>query len=76
MILKNLPRRKTRSLLTIFGIPIGIGAMVALNAIGAGLVSRETSLFTTSGADLTLTQADNVSGLARGKIAAGRGMTL
>ncbi len=58
MILKNLFRRKTRSLLTMFGIAIGIGAMVALNAIGAGLASGETSLFSTSGADLSLSQAD------------------
>lgn len=58
MILKNLLRRKTRSLLTMFGIAIGIGAMVALNAIGAGLISGETNLFSTSGADLSLSQAD------------------
>jgi hypothetical protein len=36
MILKNLWRRKTRTLLTILGIAIGVAAVVALSAFGEG----------------------------------------
>ncbi|TEU13281.1 MAG: ABC transporter permease [Anaerolineales bacterium] len=58
MILKNLLRRKTRSLLTIVGIGIGIAAMVALGAIADGLEEGYTAMLTGSQGDLIVTQAD------------------
>ena len=58
MILKNLLRRKTRSILTILGVALGIAAIVALTAIGAGMADSFGNLFATSDADLTLSQAD------------------
>jgi hypothetical protein len=58
MILKNLLGRKTRSLLTIVGIGIGIAAMVALGAIADGLEEGYTAMLTGSQGDLAVTQAD------------------
>ena len=58
MILKNLLGRKTRSLLTIVGIAIGIAAMVALGAIADGLEEGYTAMLTGSQGDLIVTQAD------------------
>ena len=58
MILKNLLRRKTRSVLTVLGIALGIAAIVALTTIGAGFADSFGNLFATSDADLTLSQAD------------------
>ena len=46
MVLKNLLGRKTRSLLTIVGIGIGIAAMVALGAIANGLEEGYTAMLT------------------------------
>ena len=57
MILKNLLGRKTRSLLTIVGIGIGIAAMVALGAIADGLEEGYTAMLTGSQGDLIVTQA-------------------
>jgi putative ABC transport system permease protein len=58
MVLKNLLGRKTRSLLTIVGIGIGIAAMVALGAIANGLEEGYTAMLTGSQGDLIVTQAD------------------
>ncbi len=58
MILKNLLGRKTRSLLTIVGIAIGIAAMVALVAIADGLEEGYTAMLTGSQGDLIVTQSD------------------
>jgi ABC-type antimicrobial peptide transport system permease subunit len=58
MILKNLLGRKTRSLLTIVGIGIGIAAMVALGAIADGLEEGYRAMLTGSQGDLIVTQAD------------------
>lgn len=58
MILKNLLRRKTRSVLTILGVALGIAAIVALTAIGAGIANSFGNVFATSDADLTLSQKD------------------
>jgi putative ABC transport system permease protein len=56
MILKNLLGRKTRSLLTIVGIGIGIAAMVALGAIADGLEEGYRAMLTGSQGDLIVTQ--------------------
>jgi ABC-type antimicrobial peptide transport system permease subunit len=58
MILKNLFRRKIRSILTLLGIAMGIAAIVALGAIAAGFASGMTSLVSGSGADLSVMQKD------------------
>jgi len=58
MILKNLWRRKTRTLLTMLGIAVGVAAVVALSAFGEGLASGFESMFSSSNADLTVGQKD------------------
>ncbi len=55
-IFKNLFRRKTRTLLTVIGIAVGVSMIVALGAIGEGLRTGYASMFGGSGADLTLMQ--------------------
>ena len=56
-IFKNLFRRKTRTLLTVLGIAVGVSMIVALGAIGEGMRSGYSSMFGGSGADLTLMQS-------------------
>jgi len=58
MILKSLLRRKTRTLLTMAGVAIGVAAIVALGALAEGLVAGYGALGTGSGADLLVAQAD------------------
>src|SRR5512136_1396206 len=58
-IFKNLFRRKTRTLLTVLGIAVGVSMIVALGAIGEGMRSGYAAMFGGSGADLTLMQADS-----------------
>lgn len=60
MILKNLWRRKTRTLLTTLGIAIGVAAVIALSAFGEGLASSFEKMFSTTSADLTVTQKDAI----------------
>lgn len=60
MIFKNLLRRKTRTLLTMAGIAIGVAAIVALGALAEGLISGYGALGTGSGADLLVAKADSV----------------
>ena len=55
-ILKNLTRRKTRTLLTTAGIAIGVAMIVALGAMGEGLRTGYLTMFSGSGADLTIMQ--------------------
>jgi ABC-type antimicrobial peptide transport system permease subunit len=56
MILKNLFRRKGRTLLTLFGISIGVAAIIALGAMAAGMREGYSAMATGSEADLVLTQ--------------------
>ena len=58
MILRNLMRRKVRTLLTAIGIGVGIATIVALVSIADGYSASMTSMNTKSGADLTVSQAD------------------
>ncbi|MFQ6000169.1 MAG: ABC transporter permease [Anaerolineae bacterium] len=60
MILRNLLRRRTRTLLTLVGIAIGVAAIVALVAIADGLASGYTDVLSGSQADLVITQAESV----------------
>src|SRR4030065_149268 len=56
LIFKNLFRRKTRTLLTTLGIAVGVSMIVALGAMGEGLRTGYQSMFSGSGADLTMMQ--------------------
>src|SRR5574341_2537405 len=58
MIFKNLLRRKTRTLFTLFGVGIGVAAVVALGAMAEGFINSYSTVLTSSGADLILTQKD------------------
>ncbi|HID86078.1 MAG TPA: ABC transporter permease [Anaerolineae bacterium] len=60
MIFKNLLRRKTRTLLTLAGIAIGVAAIVALGALAEGFAAGYGALSSGSGADLLVAQADAV----------------
>jgi len=54
--IKNLLRRKIRTLLTIFGISIGVAAIIALGAMADGMEAGYTSILTGSKADLIISQ--------------------
>jgi ABC-type lipoprotein release transport system permease subunit len=56
MVLKNLFRRKGRTILTLVGISIGVAAIVALGAMAEGFRAGYTSMARGSQADLMLTQ--------------------
>jgi ABC-type antimicrobial peptide transport system permease subunit len=56
MIIRNLLRRKTRTLLTIFGIAVGVAAVVALGALSEGVAEGYGAMAGGSGADLLVVQ--------------------
>ncbi len=58
MILKNLWGRKTRTLLTVSGIAVGVAAVVALGAFASGILDAYSALGGGSGADLLVMQDD------------------
>ena len=60
MILKSLLRRKTRTLLTVIGVAIGVAAIVALGAMADGFVEGYSAIGGGSGADLLVMQSDAV----------------
>ena len=60
MILKNLFRRKVRTLLTVLGISIGVAAIVGLGALANGLEVGYDSILTGSKADMILSQPDAI----------------
>lgn len=60
MILKNLWRRKTRTLLTVLGIAVGVAGVVALSAFGEGLASGFEQMFSYTDADLMVGQREAV----------------
>jgi ABC-type antimicrobial peptide transport system permease subunit len=60
MIFKNLFRQKGRTLLTIFGISIGVAAIVGLGALADGLKAGYDSILSGSKADLILAQPDAI----------------
>ncbi len=57
MILKNLLRRATRSLLTVIGIAIGVAAVVSLGAMAKGMAVNYGNVIGVSN-DLLITQAN------------------
>jgi ABC-type antimicrobial peptide transport system permease subunit len=58
MVFRNLWRRKARSLLTMFGIGIGVAAVIALGAMAEGLADGYAAFAGGSGADLLVTKSD------------------
>jgi len=57
MALRNLWRRRGRSLLTMAGIAIGVGLIVSLGAMTEGVIRSFTAMNTSGGAELTAMQA-------------------
>ena len=60
MFIKNLLRRKTRTLLTVLGIAIGVSAIIALGAMADGLGVGYNSMLSGSKADLILSQPNTM----------------
>lgn len=58
MFLKNLLRRKIRTLLTVLGIAIGVAAIIGLGALSNGLDAGYGSMLQGSKADLVVSQPD------------------
>jgi ABC-type antimicrobial peptide transport system permease subunit len=58
MVFRNLWRRKARSLLTMFGIGIGVAAVIALGAMAEGIAEGYAAFAGGSGADLLVTKTD------------------
>ena len=63
MIFKNLFRQKGRTFLTIFGISIGVAAIVGLGALADGLKAGYDSILSGSKADLILAHLWYAAGL-------------
>jgi ABC-type antimicrobial peptide transport system permease subunit len=63
LILKNLLRRKGRTLLTALAISIGVAAIVALGAVAQGMKAGLVSMTRGSQADLVLTQKGTLSAM-------------
>lgn len=59
MFLKNLLRRKIRTLLTVLGIAVGVAAIIALGALANGLEAGYGSMLSGSKADLIISQPDS-----------------
>ena len=57
-ILKNLMRRRTRTLLTVLGISAGVAAIIGLGAMADGLSAGYDSMISGSNADLVISQPD------------------
>lgn len=60
MVFKNLWWRKTRTLLTMLGIAVGVAGVVALSAFGEGMATGFEKVFSSTGADLTVSQKDAI----------------
>lgn len=58
MTLRNLWRRRTRTLLTSLGIAVGISAIVALEGVAAGFIVSFNTIATGSQTDLMAIEAD------------------
>jgi len=57
MVMKNIWRRKVRSLLTIAGVMIGIAVVVALTRLSEGIAGQITDLMMSTGAEITVMQS-------------------
>ena len=61
LILKNLLRRPSRSLLTVIGIAIGIAAVVALTSLAWGFEQTWNNIYKARGTDIIVTKASTRS---------------
>src|SRR5262249_55621536 len=61
VILKNLFQRPARSLLTVGGIVVGIGAVVAFTSLSWGFETAWVNVYTARGTDLIVTKAGSLS---------------
>jgi len=61
---KNVYRHKTRSFLTILGIALGIGLILALGSIGAGLSAQIQNQFASSAAYIQVGATDDTVGIS------------
>lgn len=60
IILRNLLRRKTRTLISVVGISIGVASIILIGALAKGLEAGYNSILTGTKADLILSQPDAV----------------
>ena len=58
MIVRNLLRRKTRTILTLVAVSLGVATIVSLVAVANGLIGGYGALWSGGQADLTVSQAD------------------
>jgi putative ABC transport system permease protein len=58
MILRNLLRRRTRTILTLVGVSLGVAAIVSLVAVADGLIGGYEALWSGGNGDLTVTQGE------------------
>lgn len=61
VVVRNLVRRPTRSLLTIAGIAIGIAAVVTLASLSRGFAKTWVRVYTARGTDLVVAKAGSLS---------------
>ena len=69
--LKNLLRRKVRTLLTLLGIVVGVASVVVISAFGEGM-ARGFAVNVTGSADLLVSQKDAVMIIMGGDRRGGR----
>lgn len=65
---KNVFRHKTRSFLTVLGIALGIGLILALGSIGAGLSSQIETQFASRAAYIQVSASDSTEGISEDTI--------
>lgn len=63
LVVRNISRRRARSLLTITGVAVAVGAMVAVVGIARGLEQSMLSLFRDRGVDLVVVRAGGLQGM-------------
>ena len=61
---KNVFRHKTRSFLTVLGIALGIGLILALGSIGAGLSAQIQQQFASRAAYIQVSATDDTDGIS------------
>jgi len=64
MLVRNLLRRRTRTLLTLLGIAVGIAAIISLVALSGGIAANYLEITNQSGADLIIQAVQSQEGQA------------
>ena len=60
MIFRNLLRRRTRTLLSVLGIAVGVAAIVSMTALSEGFASGFDKAFTSNRADLIVSEKEAI----------------